>query len=100
MKCNNNGLLFVIIYASDVIKGNESDVGKIDCELKAKIGNNDYLLYCFVLQIYHSLHQISDWNGIFDQNVAVKMGKWPKFKKKNENWILPTSDSFFISFSI
>ena len=79
-----------------MIKGNELDVGNIDFELQAKRGTGSKFL-CFTLflnftDLFISL-QLDVWfRWGLDQNVAFWMDKWSILK--NQNWILPTCDSF------
>ena len=52
---------------------------------------NSYVLHCFELQriLYIFATTWSNWDGV---NVAFILDKW--FILKNQNWILPTCDSF------
>ena len=69
----------------DMIKGNESDVGNVDFELKARRG-------FWIERIVH----------ISATRCLIEMGVWLKCSIlngqviyiKNQNWILPTCDSF------
>ena len=49
-------MLNIVIHIKqkhDTIKGNESDVGNIDFELRLKEVTNSYVLHCFELQKVH-----------------------------------------------
>ena len=79
-----------------MIKRNELEVGNTDFELQDKRGET---LLCFTLflnfkKLFISLQLDVLLRCGLDQNVAFLMDKW--FILKNQNWILPTCDSFLL----
>ena len=82
-------------FISDLIKGNEWDVRNIDFELQAKRGDK---FLCFSLfwtskNCSYLCSQISNWDGVWIQNVEFWMDSWFRLKKSKLNiadmWLIP-----------